>query len=416
MKTKLLITILCACALCKVQSQEWEFVCSLTNEHLRSVCTQGSDTVYVVGEKGLIAKSTDKGLTWEKKYFSNQESLNDIIFHNHEIGFIAGNNGTILKTRDAGSSWEQINSGTVHNINAIAAFDLNNIWAVGDEGIIIYSSDRGETWSSKSLLLINRNLKTINNKGNIGFITGEGATLLKTEDGGTTWEEQILSGYYDWSVIHSLSITDSKVYAIIDKGAIFTEDNVNWHVLDGGWGFNLSIYFQDERKGFLLSYDYTTCGDCGVAFWIHETTDRGNTWEEVYFNLFDEGNSIQGDFSFSSNHEFGYCIMGKRLVRTPYTGEFSELSACRNYDGIDEIKSENPVVILNPQGNELQVSSLPKLIGNVEIISVTGIKLRQEKGHEKILNINVSDLPKGIYLIRVSYSDKTFYLGKWIKN
>jgi hypothetical protein len=53
MKTKILITIICACALFKVQAQEWGCVSTLQNEMLRKIWTQGLDTVFVVGEKVL---------------------------------------------------------------------------------------------------------------------------------------------------------------------------------------------------------------------------------------------------------------------------------------------------------------------------------------------------------------------------
>ena len=408
MKTKLLITIICACSLFKTQgqTQEWEYVCSLTGESLCKVYAQGTDTVYVVGENGLIAKSTDKGLTWDKKYFSGKETLNDIIFCNHDVGFIVGNNGTILRTQNAGSSWEQMTSGTVLNITAIATFDLNNIWAVGNRSLIVHSTDMGETWITKSFLSATTLFRDIKCNGSRGYITG-GEVVLKTEDAGATWEEQILTGY---GGIHSLSITDNKVYALGDNKIIFTEDNVNWDILNAAvWGSKTALYFQDDQNGFVTTYDITTCGGCEIGSWIFKTTNGGNSWEEVY------SGSIApiSDFAFSSNNEFGYCVVGKYLMRTPYSGEFYY---CKGNVGMNVIKSENPVQILNQEEKELQINSYSMMIDRVEIITIDGRKIMQKTEQAKILNININSLPKGVYLINVLFSDKTSYFSKWIKN
>ena len=414
MKTKILLSIICACSLFTVQAQEeWEYVCSLTGESLCKVYAQGTDTVYVVGENGLIAQSTDKGVTWDKRYFPNKETLNDIIFCNHDIGFIVGNNGTILRTQDAGSFWEQMSSSTVLNINAIAEFDLNNIWAVGNSSLIIHSTDMGETWTTKSLLPDSRNLIDIKCKEDRGYIAGQGGLVLNTEDAGTTWEEQNLTEYYE---IRSLSITDNKVYALVDNKVVFTEDNVNWHILNdvalSPYG-KLTVYFQDDQNGFVSSYGIPTC--CAPAsLWIEKTTDGGDTWEYVH----DDGFTLNKDynrsnFAFSLNNEFGYCVLRSHLVRTPYTGDFKY---CEGYTEMNAIKSENPVLVFNQERNELQVSSQSELIANVEIISIIGTKLKQEKKQTKEININISDLPKGIYLIRMLFTDKTNETVKWVKH
>ena len=422
MKTKILISIICVCSFFKVQAQEeWEWVCSLVDEQLSKVCTQGADTVYVVGENGLIAQSADKGLTWDKRYFSGKETLNDVIFCNHETGFIAGNNGTILRTQNAGSSWEQMTSGTTLNINAIAAFDLDNIWAIGGtwypstmkySSVIMYSTDMGETWITKPLLSDNLDLLDIRCKGNKGYITGQGGIVLKTENGGRTWEEQILTEYYG---IQSLSITENKVYALGDDKIIFTEDNDNWHVLFNTiYSDKAAIYFQDNQKGFVASYDFFTCGDCRMGFMINKTTNGGNTWKEVYLRVFQE-NTTRSNLSFSPNNELGYCVLGSYLVRTPYTGEFYD---CRNYTGMNVVKFENPVLILNQQGDDLQIISHLKEMDRVELFTLDGIRIMQKTGFEqtKTLNINISNLPKGVYLVNILFSDKTNYFSKWIKN
>ncbi|MGB4414025.1 MAG: YCF48-related protein, partial [Paludibacter sp.] len=173
MKTKLLLIaitlLLSSPILLKAQTTQyaWDYVSTLQNEWLQKICTQGLDTVYVVGRNGLIAQSTDRVLTWNKQYPVTAQ-LNDIIFCNHTTGFAVGNNGTILRTTNAGTTWTQQNSGVTVNLNAIAATGTDNIWAVGDSGKVVYSTNAGVTWQKKDFSTLT-NLNDISFRNNIGY-------------------------------------------------------------------------------------------------------------------------------------------------------------------------------------------------------------------------------------------------------
>jgi len=81
MKTKIyFLAIFLFTGIYAIQAQDWGYVNTLQDEWLRKIWTQGMDTVYIVGEKGLIARSIDKGETWTKQYFPTKAALNDIIF------------------------------------------------------------------------------------------------------------------------------------------------------------------------------------------------------------------------------------------------------------------------------------------------------------------------------------------------
>lgn len=87
MKTKIsLLLLILANSLQLIVSQTWEYSNALENEWMRKICTHGLDTVYVVGNNGLIARSTDRSLTWNKQYPVTAQ-LNDIIFCNYTTGF-----------------------------------------------------------------------------------------------------------------------------------------------------------------------------------------------------------------------------------------------------------------------------------------------------------------------------------------
>ena len=49
------------------------------NTYLNKVYAQGSDNVYIVGDNGFFAKSTDKAARWQRRNLSYNVNFNDII-------------------------------------------------------------------------------------------------------------------------------------------------------------------------------------------------------------------------------------------------------------------------------------------------------------------------------------------------
>jgi len=417
MKNKIVFTILFVLSITLLSAQtSWEQVSTIQEEWMNKVYTQGENNVYIAGEKGLIVKSTDKALTWNKQYFSTQVTLNDIVFCNEDVGFIVGNNGTILKTEDAGATWRQIIIESTENINAIAATSLNNIWVVGNGSLVIHSNDSGETWTAKNISSDNRNLKDIKFRESIGYITGQGGKILKTENAGATWEEQIAFDFLtEIESIYSLSLTENKVYAFanghLDEDGfgviILTEDNYNWSILDNTpQGSETGVYFQNDNLGFVAVFAITTCGDCSFGIFIFNTKDGRNTWEVVDSKFFHGGYPGKNNFSFSANNKFGYFVFGKWLLRTPYTGEFVV--------GLKEIESQAKMLV-KQSGTDLNVSSPGKTISNMEIISVTGTIVEQKNGQSEEYIINIAGLQTGMYMVRATFFDNTNSVVKWVK-
>ncbi len=76
------------------------------SSNINSIYFKNDSTGYLCGDNGLLMKSTNSGMNWEKVKNHSVKKLNDILFVNESKGFIVGNNGTILFTDNAGESWE----------------------------------------------------------------------------------------------------------------------------------------------------------------------------------------------------------------------------------------------------------------------------------------------------------------------
>lgn len=75
------------------------------DEVYNSVEAIDTDYVYIIGQAGIIYKSSNGGYTWKLQYSGVTSDLQQISFINSETGWIVGNNGVILHTTSGGSQW-----------------------------------------------------------------------------------------------------------------------------------------------------------------------------------------------------------------------------------------------------------------------------------------------------------------------
>ncbi|GEM_PF-3481178 len=222
--------------------------------------------------KGFIYKTTDEGETWEKLSYDFGIDIVDfeVNAHNPNVLYAAVNSegNSFYKSIDAGNSWKAISiSGTTTSIGLIAVNFQNPdiIYAntfqtpfTGTTSGIFKSLDQGETWIQKEFtfnsfpfyneklpLAINPHDTNIIYAGElkgfgqtkIEFKTELAATVLKTTDGGETWQDVNHNSFeasYEFAV-ESIAInphTPQIVYLGTTKGLYRTMNGgEQWHLL-----------------------------------------------------------------------------------------------------------------------------------------------------------------------------------------
>jgi len=424
MKTKLLliITILLLSYSLQMKAQQWEYVNSPTRDAwMQKVCAQGLDTVYIVGENGLIAKSADRALTWSKQNFTTND-LNDIIFINHNIGFAVGSNGTILRTIDAGVNWTQQTSGTTYNLNAIAATGLDNVWTVGDNGTILFSKDSGNTWQLKNLSISSK-LNDISFRNGNGRIVGNNYNYLISIDSGNSWTTQNLNIYNPWNqsvdTYHLLSVsqTPNHIYVLYGAG-----DNDTF--IGSGLSIdNNSTFFPSTPTHYFTSFAMVN-DSTGYGFWediLDILTIRiqkimiNNKSSEYFSNPIIPSNAYLFMYTHHSdmcivNDTVGYVVSGLTVFR------LVKKSTVQGTNGLNTIQCDQNNIQLKYHSDELMIQSQEKQITDVEIYNMDGIKVNQRAEiQNNNCRINVVNLPLGTYLIRTTCMDNTSNITKWIK-
>ncbi|MEQ9410050.1 MAG: YCF48-related protein [Fuerstiella sp.] len=146
---------------------------------LNDVCGVGSHC-WAVGERGVIIRSHDGGITWTADFLPIDASLKSVCFLTDQIGYTAGSafepfgrrhRGVLWMTRDGGDSWAELTrTDRLDNSNAgkpvghmdaaelpplcwVRFFDLENAVAIaspdtpGTGSVVLRTADGGVTWT-----------------------------------------------------------------------------------------------------------------------------------------------------------------------------------------------------------------------------------------------------------------------------
>ena len=249
-------------------------------------------TGWVVNSNGYIFRTTDGGTTWTQQ-FHGSSYFRSVGFANENIGW-AGTldpQNILYSTKNGGAEWTPVtNLSFPHPQRICGIFVVNENVMYGSGAydgppIVIKTTDGGLTWQSFDLssyagTLIDCYFKDADN----GFVAGGTAptssfpetikaVILKTTDGGNTWQKKYEGGdegEWCWKI----SFLNSNFgYASIEN---FNKANI-LKTTDGGetWT-NLSVADNHDIQGIgFISDKIGWVGGYGVT---SSTTDGGLTW------------------------------------------------------------------------------------------------------------------------------------------
>lgn len=186
--------------------QGWVVQSSGTGNNLRGVNCINRDTAVVVGDGGIILRTTNGGSAWSLQNSGTTNNLSAVTFPDPVTGYAAGYGGTILKTTDGGVTWISEQTGISGYLLSVSFIDESTGIAGGQEGAILKTTDGGSTWIANTLRSTDGGQTwkyqptgaTMEIKGismqnsNTIYIVGKGlapyyGSILKSTDGGSTW-------------------------------------------------------------------------------------------------------------------------------------------------------------------------------------------------------------------------------------
>lgn len=287
----------------------WQVIELDTDAEFRDIFFLDADNGWMVGAVsvsvpgGILARTTDGGLTWKyktgvagKRSRTHSVDLNAVHFTDLQNGVIAAEAGSIFRTVDGGETWKRVPPiGPVYAQNTDISFvDDQNGWIIGRQGVR-RTEDGGGSWSR------------VDEDGNVtgnaiqfldlnrGWVVGKFGDVRRTDDGGETWEMVPAAGN-----LEGKSGDDKPNF----QGFHFVDEDHGWlagyrrempaldqfdygliyHTSDGGrtWSKQLDqidillrdIRFIDPKTGWAVGYNVKDGTSSVLA-----TTNGGDTWD-----------------------------------------------------------------------------------------------------------------------------------------
>jgi len=116
--------------------------------HFNGLVKDGS-TLFLLGEIGLLAKSSDFGITWQPFDEFYQGSFFALAKTKTNHILVAGLRGHVFRADEDGHQWAEINTNTTALLNNIVFAKDDRIFILGNNGVLLISTDDGVSFSLK---------------------------------------------------------------------------------------------------------------------------------------------------------------------------------------------------------------------------------------------------------------------------
>jgi photosystem II stability/assembly factor-like uncharacterized protein len=234
----------------------WTPSASSTPGQLVAVALADS-SIGAVGGSNILFNTTDGGITWSTPTFPVLSSIRGIAFNKKGIGIAVGANA-IRRSTDGGKSWSTITPPGSPTLSRVSFLDSNRVVAVGSGTVVIGSTDAGQSWTpirpSSSGLLSDLCVASTARVIAAGTKSSQGF-ILQSSDAGTTWDSVVVS-----QVSQLVAVS----YFTVDSGYALASNRKLLETVDGGltWDsiatvprFASRVWFGARRSGLVAAYN-----------------------------------------------------------------------------------------------------------------------------------------------------------------
>ena len=271
-----------------------------SNENLNAISAPHGDTLFVTSDNKLF-KSVNGGKSWTSHTVNiNGINIEDSYFVSSKVGHAVCMNGKIIKTEDGGISWRlTLNSNVIpSNFFQVKFINEKVGFATREHDDIFKTIDGGETWKlSGDISDAGYAIQFLNEK--VGFLAGEHGAIHKTTDGGATWRWIGFGGARIWANdFHALHFVNENIgFAAGLRGRIVKtlDGGLTWREYGPTYNLINSVEFMTPELGYMASGNT-----------VFKTTNGGFKWENVGRPVPEQAT---GKLDFINN-DIGYAIAG----------------------------------------------------------------------------------------------------------
>lgn len=392
----------------------WSSVTSGTTAHIYSVQFLNSDTVFYAGASGKIAMSINSGASWSNVTSPTSDKINDIDFINNDIGYIVGDNNIVYHTNNGRASWTSQTHpfGNSNNLFRVQVLDNNKAIAVGGTNWIMRTTNGGSTWidESKSTASYYKDLSFMNTS--IGYVAGANGVILYSNNGGNTFTSQTTP-----TTNILFGIETSPCGLVIAVGASGT-------ILKNEAPISTNLTLSGCDNLIFNGTTYTTSQD------IIENLISGNGCDSTHTTSIVINNSstpstLNATIVEGETYSFGNLTLS---IAGTYLDTLQNFTGCDSLvtlnltvtndsviDGISSNLKEEISIYPNPATENITIKT-KEAIDYIEIVDLAGsVVLSQKSDLKTTSQIDLNELNKGIYLIKVTFSNQKVSNNKLIK-
>lgn len=258
-----------------VEKTVWGGIVSPIND-VYFITSQIGWVVSQSAEIGLALKTTDAGQTWELEFAVQFTLFRTLFMVDNQFGYLGGMG--VYKTTNGGTSWNMTPASPSGSIRDMHFFNANVGLTVGAD-YIWRTTNGGETWTMVYPGQVNTELFSVSFIDELnGFVSGARGMVLRTTDGGITWNE-LTNIYINIVRLDDIHFVNRQIGIVVgdDGGKIFRTNNggVSWDLIEAGITTVLrAVDFFDENTGVAV-------GRYGI---IRRTTNAGESWTNPQVN------------------------------------------------------------------------------------------------------------------------------------
>lgn len=189
-------------------------------------------------------------------------------------GLAVGAAGVLLETKDGGATWTNGVSGTEFGLFGIAINGEHRL-IVGQRGTVLVGGADGK-WTPAQTGTEARLLNVDVNSAGLAIAVGEFGTIMRSKDGGKTWEKRPV----DWAAFRDDGY-EPHIYAVDvqDSGRIIIGAEFAYVIISDDGGETFSLANKGEKSIFAMHMLPDGTGyAAGQEGLVMKTTDNGSTW------------------------------------------------------------------------------------------------------------------------------------------